>query len=189
MARGPERSQIPFEDVHVPPFRRRLVATAIDGLLIWAADMVLLGLVLAVARLAGVDAGAMPFALSVIASIVVAVAVPEARPGPRNGQSFGKQSLGMRVVHMEGFPVSLARATTRALVKWLPAPIAFVALFAAAGGANAGAAIFWGLILVVLGAPFADTQRRALHDRVTATMVLDAAAHPSDRGARDVTAR
>jgi uncharacterized RDD family membrane protein YckC len=175
--------------VRVAPFGRRLAATAIDGLLMWAANMVIVGPVLALARLFGVSAGALLFVLGAVAAIVIAVAVPEARPGDRNGQSFGKQSLGMRVALLEGGSLSLARATTRALIKWLPAPIAIVALFAAAAGLNGGAAIFWGLLLVVLVAPFADTQRRALHDRATGTIVLDAAPGRSGADSEEIAAR
>jgi uncharacterized RDD family membrane protein YckC len=179
MAGTPQTTPMSQDAIRVAPFGRRLAASAIDGLLIWAASMVVVGPVLALGRLVGVPAGGLLLVLGAVAAVVVAVAVPEARPAGRNGQSFGKQFLGMRVAHLASRrPLSLARAIARATIKWLPAPIAIVAMFFAAAGAAGGAAIFWGLLLVVLGAPFADTQRRAIHDRATGTIVLDVPADP-----------
>jgi uncharacterized RDD family membrane protein YckC len=177
------------EEVRIAPYRRRLAASLIDGLLIWAASLVLVGPVLALGRLVGASAGGLLLALGAISSVLVAVAVPEARPAGRNGQSLGKQFLGMRVTHLEGHPISLARAMGRATVKWLPVPVLIVALFAAAAGRNGGAAIFWGIILVVLAAPFADSQRRAIHDRAAGTVVVEAPAEPEGAGADEVPAR
>jgi uncharacterized RDD family membrane protein YckC len=84
------------------------------------------------------------------------------RPGERNGQTWGKQLLGIRVVRTNGVPMDFAHSAIReALVKWL--------------GLGIASAII-PLIPYLLDAlwPLWDDERRAIHDMVVGTRVVDA---------------
>ncbi len=83
------------------------------------------------------------------------------RAGPHNGQTLGKQALGIRVVRMSGEPQTFWSAAVREVaVKLL--------LFAGAGSMLFGVPS----LLDVLW-PLWDDQRRALHDMLVDTRVVD----------------
>jgi uncharacterized RDD family membrane protein YckC len=83
------------------------------------------------------------------------------RPAARNGQTLGKQAQGIRVVRDDGRPITLAAALLReVVVKSL--------LFLYAGA-------FFLLIpwLIDVLWPLWDEQRRALHDTMVSTHVVE----------------
>lgn len=84
------------------------------------------------------------------------------RPGPRNGQTVGKQALGIRVVRLGADPLTFWSAATReAVLKGL--------LFGGVGG------LFLGIptVLDILW-PLWDREGRALHDMLANTRVVRA---------------
>ena len=85
------------------------------------------------------------------------------RPGARNGQSFGKQVVGIRVIREDGQPFTFATAALREFV------IRYL-LFNLAGSITFGIA---GLLDVLW--PLWDDGNRALHDMLASTRVVRAA--------------
>lgn len=86
------------------------------------------------------------------------LAVTLARDGVHNGQTFGKQLLGVRVVTSEGVPVSYGRAVKREVLgNWL------INLFTFS---------FYSLVDYAFG--LFDGRRQCLHDKVASTYVLRA---------------
>jgi uncharacterized RDD family membrane protein YckC len=84
------------------------------------------------------------------------------RPGRRNGQTLGKQVLGIRVVRVDAAPVTLA---TVALRHWLMKYAVF--------GILAAATLYIATAVNYLRPAF-DAQGRALHDQVARTRVVRA---------------
>lgn len=83
-----------------------------------------------------------------------------ARSGTRNGQTLGKQAIGIRVVRVDGAPMTFATGVLRTLVgQQLPIAITFY-LYA----------------LVDYLWPLRDPRNQALHDKLAKTFVLRAAA-------------
>jgi uncharacterized RDD family membrane protein YckC len=78
------------------------------------------------------------------------------RAGPRNGQTLGKQALGIRVVCDDGRPMAFGRGCVRELLGK-----------ALLGAATAG---LWTLLDVVW--PLGDGRRQALHDKLATTTVV-----------------
>jgi uncharacterized RDD family membrane protein YckC len=104
--------------------------------------------------------------LVVIATLVVTVLLyaplTMRRPGARNGQTWGKQLVGIRVVRMSGEPSTFASAAVReAGAKLL--------LFGVGG-----ALLAWIPTLVDLLWPIWDDENRALHDMLVDTCVVRA---------------
>jgi uncharacterized RDD family membrane protein YckC len=84
------------------------------------------------------------------------------RPGARNGQTWGKQLVGIRVIRMSGEPSTLASAAVReAGAKFL--------LFGVGG-----ALLAWIPTVVDLLWPVWDQENRALHDMLVDTRVVRA---------------
>ena len=84
------------------------------------------------------------------------------RPGPRNGQTWGKQLLGIRVVRTNGLPMDFTWSALReALVKGLG--LGFLSTIIP-------------LLPYLLDAlwPLWDERNRAIHDMVVGTLVVDA---------------
>lgn len=78
------------------------------------------------------------------------------RPGDRNGQTFGKQLVGIRVVRDDGCPVGTGTVLRREmLLKWLLSTVT-LGLFE----------------LVDCLWPLGDATNRALHDKIVETHVL-----------------
>lgn len=84
------------------------------------------------------------------------------RPGPRNGQTLGKQAVGIRVVRMSGDSQTFWSAVLREVaIKSL--------LFAGVGGFLMGIPTLLDYLW-----PLWDDQRRALHDMLAGTRVVSA---------------
>ena len=84
------------------------------------------------------------------------------RPGARNGQTLGKQAVGIRVVRADGRPVDFATVALReiAVKYFLFQILAIVTLFVAT--------------LLDFLWPLWDHERRALHDMIASTRVMRA---------------
>lgn len=113
-----------------------------------------------VAAVAGFVAAILGLSLVVgmaIAAVVGALYAPivMSRPGERNGQTVGKQAVGLRVLRDEGTPVDFRTGLIRdGLLKYV------------VGAATVG------LFLIASGlASLGRDDRRALHDRVAGTLV------------------
>jgi uncharacterized RDD family membrane protein YckC len=84
------------------------------------------------------------------------------REGRYNGQTFGKQVTGCRVVRNDGTPFDFGSAALREIViKGL--------LFGAVGGSFGGVALLLDWLW-----PLWDDENRALHDMIAGTHVIEA---------------
>jgi uncharacterized RDD family membrane protein YckC len=142
----------------------RLAATLIDWLILLVPVGVLIAIIVAVA--AGSDTGAVVTTIvGFLAYLVVAFIYAPllmSRDGARNGQTWGKQILGIRVVRDGGEPVSFWYAALREIVvKGVAVTIASSIIPFIPWFLN----YFW---------PLWDDQNRALHDMVVSTHVLQA---------------
>jgi uncharacterized RDD family membrane protein YckC len=142
----------------------RVAAALIDGLVLLVPVIVLTIAVVAIA--AGSDTGAVVTGiLGFLAYLVVAFLYSPllmARAGEHNGQTWGKQALGIRVVRDNGDTMGFGWAALREIVvKGL--------LFWGIGG-------FFGYLPTLLDVlwPLWDDQNRALHDMVVSTHVVEA---------------
>jgi uncharacterized RDD family membrane protein YckC len=142
----------------------RVGAFLLDVLILTVPVIALIVLVVVVA--AGSDVGAVVVAIvAFLAYVVVALfyaPVLMARGGPRNGQTWGKQIVGIRVTRDSGQPVDLGFGFLREfVVKNL--------LFGTVGG-------FFLYIPTLLDWlwPLWDDQNRCLHDMVVSTHVVRA---------------
>jgi uncharacterized RDD family membrane protein YckC len=113
-------------------------------------------------KLLAVVLAALAFLLLLVAAAILYAPLLMRRPGERNGQTWGKQLLGIRVVRTNGVPMDFTWSALReALVK----------------GLGLG---FLSTIIPVLPYlldalwPLWDEQNRALHDMVVGTLVVDA---------------
>lgn len=137
---------------------RRFVALMFDGLLLFVVFVV----ALVVALAAGADEDSTEFV--VIGYGVYALALlfyyplTLSRSGAHNGQTFGKQLLKVRVVTVEGEPVTFWRAARRDVL-----------------GTTVLGAITFGLYSLI-DCPWAlpDARRQALHDKIASTYVFKA---------------
>jgi len=148
----------------------RLGATLLDFLIVTAAGFVL-GLIFGLALGAGFAAsGGSNTGLSIAANVLgiligfgiyaVYTGALMTRSGPRNGQTLGKQALGIRVIRTDAQPVSLG---TVALRHWLMKYFVF--------GALAIVTLYLATLLNYLW-PLWDEEKRALHDMVANTRVV-----------------
>jgi uncharacterized RDD family membrane protein YckC len=143
----------------------RLAALIIDGLILLI-PIAILGFVV-VGAVVGDDTGWVEYLLSgILYTLVVAVVVlfyaPTlmARDGRHNGQSWGKQALGIRVVRDSGETVGFGWAVLReVVVKQLLVGIASAIIPFIPWFLN----YFW---------PLWDDQNRALHDMVVSSHVV-----------------
>lgn len=140
----------------------RVGATVLDGLILLIPVIVLVVIIVGVA--AGSEAGAIVTAIIGFLSYFIATLfyapVLMSRGGERNGQTFGKQALGIRVTRDNGQPFDMGAAFIRELaVKNL--------LFGFIGS-------FFFSIPTLLDWlwPLWDDQNRALHDMVVKTHVM-----------------
>lgn len=147
----------PWTGAPLASYGRRARAALIDALATvapLAAGALLLAL--------GADAAAAVLGLAGLAGALLYAPLTLRRPGARNGQTLGKQVQGIRVVRDDGRPIALAAGLLReAVVKSL--------LFLYVGA-------FFLLIpwLIDLLWPLRDEQRRALHDTIVSTHVVEA---------------
>lgn len=142
----------------------RLGAYLIDGLILLVPAIVLTVIVVAIA--AGSDTGAIVTGiLGFLAYLVVLflyAPVLMARDGQYNGQTWGKQMLGIRVVRDNGQTMSFGWAALREIaIKGLAVTIASSIIPIIPWFLN----YFW---------PLWDDQNRALHDMVVSTHVVQA---------------
>jgi uncharacterized RDD family membrane protein YckC len=97
------------------------------------------------------------------------------RSGPRNGQTFGKQIVGIRAIRADHQPIAAGQALLReAVAKWLLIAVTSAAVSWVLGYADAGLVGLVAGVIVWYGPAFADVQHRALHDRLLDTRVIDA---------------
>lgn len=82
------------------------------------------------------------------------------RRGERNGQTLGKQALGIRVVRADAAPMNASSALVREFV----------------GKGLLGLVPFFSIVDYLL--PFADVRRQAIHDKIATTFVVRADAVP-----------
>ena len=140
----------------------RVGAQILDWLILTVPVVVIVVLVVVVA--AGSDVGAVVTGLIAFLAYVVAAIfyapVLMKRPGARNGQTWGKQALGIRVVHDTGQEVDLGYGFLREVaVKYL--------LFGVVGG-------FFASIPTIVDYlwPLWDAENRALHDMIVKSHVV-----------------
>jgi uncharacterized RDD family membrane protein YckC len=103
------------------------------------------------------------------------------RRGEHNGQTLGKQRLGLRVIRNDGKPVDIRTALMReGVVKTLPGVIGSVS-------ALVGVASTFFLLLDYLW-PLRDNENRAIHDLVAETHIVQTGKQPAyTPGASEVT--
>jgi uncharacterized RDD family membrane protein YckC len=138
-------------------------ATLIDFVILLVPVILLTVIVIGIA--AGSDAGAaITGLLGFLAYLVVAFLYAPllmARDGARNGQTWGKQAVGVRVIRNTGEPISFGFAALREIaVKGLLVGIASSII----------PLIPW---LLDVCWPLWDDENRALHDMVVSTHVVD----------------
>jgi uncharacterized RDD family membrane protein YckC len=142
----------------------RAGATVIDGLILLVPSLVLIGVVVAVALSSDVG-GIVVGVVSFLAFLVVAflyAPILMARDGERNGQTWGKQVVGVRVVRDNGQPMDFGFAALREIaLKGLALGIA-------------GSIIPLIPYLLNYLWPLWDDQNRALHDMIVSTHVVQA---------------
>jgi uncharacterized RDD family membrane protein YckC len=145
----------------------RAAAWLIDLLVV---SVVFLAVVLVIAAAAGgigelstgaAIASAVVFGLAFVVALAFYAPLLMMRSGPHNGQTLGKQAIGIRVVRDNGAPMSFGWATLREVV--------FKGLVPALLN---GVLIGWIVQLVDYLWPLWDGENRALHDIVAATHVL-----------------
>jgi len=149
---------------------RRLGAFAIDFLIVFVPALILIaifagGLIAVGDEDAGVAAFIGALVVTVLALVVVSLLYAPLlmkRPGERNGQTWGKQLLGIRVVRLSGQPFSFGSAALREVVlKNLAVGLASTVIPLIPWFLN----FFW---------PLWDDENRALHDMVVSTRVVKA---------------
>ncbi len=135
----------------------RVGATLIDWSVAWGIAIVAVissALTTAVFGAAQADGRLLLFAF-VLGSVVFNCALM-ARRGPNNGQTLGKQAVGIRVVRADGRPVGLGLALVREGVLKTVVSVALLGI---------------GWLIDALW-PLADRQNRALHDLAVGTRVI-----------------
>ena len=142
----------------------RVGATVLDGLILFVPVAVLGGGAVAVAVNAGGAVEVIGWALAVliyVAAVTLYAPLLMARGGERNGQTWGRQIVGIRVVRDSGDQLTLGTAFVReTVVKWL--------LFGTVGG------FFFIPTLLDWLWPLWDGENRALHDFIVSTHVVAA---------------
>lgn len=102
-----------------------------------------------------------PFALAALFSPAGVAIYLMARDGPHNGQTFGKQIADIRVISLDGGPMTVGRAASRELL-WRFLILGMI------GGILVIPALlnlFW---------PLFDARYQALHDKGARTLVIEA---------------
>jgi uncharacterized RDD family membrane protein YckC len=95
------------------------------------------------------------------------------RPGARNGQTIGKQLVGIRAARVDGTPIGVGTALLReVLAKGLLIGITSSLVSGLLGFVDGGSIGLVVAVAVWYGPAFADEQRRALHDRMLGTRVV-----------------
>lgn len=140
----------------------RLGAMLIDALILLVPTGLLIAIVVAVAlgsEVAGVVVGIVSFFVFVLVYLLYAP-ILMMRQGPHNGQSWGKQVLGIRVIRDNGQPFDFGSAALREIVlKTLAVGVASMIVPLIPWFLD----YFW---------PLWDDQNRALHDMGASTHVV-----------------
>ena len=106
--------------------------------------------------------GLIAYVSLLFAAVILYAPLLMRRPGARNGQTWGKQLVGIRVVRTNGVPMDFTHSAIReALVKGL-------------GLGFASSIIPFIPYLLDALWPLWDDERRAIHDMVVGTRVVDA---------------
>jgi uncharacterized RDD family membrane protein YckC len=164
----PPVGQPPYQPVYQQPVQpmfgpymlaswgSRVGAALLDGLFAGVAVAVLVGIVVAA------DAGVAAVLIAYLLVFLLYYPLAMMRPGAPNGQSLGKQIVGIRVIRDTGEPMTFGYAVLREFV-------IRVLLFGVVGTITFGIAP----LLDVLW-PLWDNENRALHDMVAGTHVVRA---------------
>jgi uncharacterized RDD family membrane protein YckC len=163
--KGPHGQPI-FNGVECATWGSRVGAYLLD-FLFGVVIPVAIGIPLAASGVSGLDTvGAVIILAAIIIGFPVCSAIVESRSGAHNGQTWGKQIVGIRVIRDGGETVGFGYAFLREfLVRWLL--IGFI------GG------LFFIPPLLDLLWPIWDESNRALHDMVVNSHVVRADAPPS----------
>jgi uncharacterized RDD family membrane protein YckC len=163
--KGPHGQPI-FNGVECATWGSRVGAYLLD-FLFGVVIPVAIGIPLAASGVSGLDTvGAVIILAAIIVGFPVCSAIVESRSGAHNGQTWGKQIVGIRVIRDGGETVGFGYAFLREfLVRWLL--IGFI------GG------LFFIPPLLDLLWPIWDESNRALHDMVVNSHVVRADAPPS----------
>lgn len=152
------------EDRVLASWGRRAAALLIDGVIVWllAIPIIAVFFLFAGSSIGGLIAAYL--AASVLPSVVALIYYPAllGRHGDRNGQTYGKQALGLRVVSTSatGPEVTTGQAVLRDVVM---RQLLFAGL---------GALLLWIPLLLDCLWPLWDQDRRALHDMAASTIVV-----------------
>jgi uncharacterized RDD family membrane protein YckC len=148
----------------------RAVAYLIDGLIVGVpAAIVLVALGVGIFASEDSDTGVVALVVGFIVSLLVFLAIAllyapllMRRPGERNGQTWGKQAMSIRVVRTNGLPVDFGTGALREIV-----------LKNLAVGIASSVVPFVPYLLNFLW-PLWDDENRALHDMAAQTRVVRA---------------
>lgn len=100
-------------------------------------------------------------------SIYVLLLLP--RSAPHNGQTLGKQALGIAIMRNDGYPLDLTTTSIRELLcKGLPPLIVTLLII---GGVRVASLLLLAVLLDYLW-PLWDSENRALHDHIAQTHVV-----------------
>jgi uncharacterized RDD family membrane protein YckC len=114
------------------------------------------------------------FVIGFVVWVVLTVCLVRRR-GARNGQTLGKQIVGIRVVRADRASVGLGLALLREIVtKWVLISVVATLISWLLGFLDGGSIGFLVAAAVWYLPAFADDQRRALHDRMCFTRVVAA---------------
>lgn len=165
MSGAPGRAALPaFAGARLAGWWSRVGATVLDGLILTVPVVLIAGIVVAVAARSQVGAVLVGMAGLVAYLFALLFYAPAlmARQGAGNGQTWGKQIIGIRVVRDGGQPFELGYGFLRELlVKHL--------LFGLVGGL-----LLWIPTIVDYLWPLWDDQNRCLHDMLVSTHVVAA---------------
>lgn len=146
------------------PWGRRAAALMIDGLIIFVAAILMTTIFIAIFFASGDEGmgiilGYLFFLLFQMVAAAVYYPALLARTGARNGQTLGKQVMGIRVRHASGVPVSVGHAVLREVV-----------LRQFVIGGIGSFFVFLPVLLDMLW-PLWDDENRSLHDLGATTIV------------------
>ncbi len=117
--------------------------------------------------------------LGVVAWLVLSVWLVR-RPGARNGQTLGKQLVGIRVVRKDHGEIDVGWALLREIMtRWVLILVVAGFISGALGFVDGGVIGLFVAIAVWYVPAFIDDQRRALHDHLCSTRVVAAGALPA----------
>jgi uncharacterized RDD family membrane protein YckC len=144
---------------------RRVGATMLDNLLLLLATGAVFVVVVAASgdtEAAGVSAYLAYLFFSLVVYGLIYAPLLMAREGARNGQTLGKQALGIRVVRLDGQPMNYRTSTLR---EWVAKILVF----------QIAAAFVLGIATLVDDLwPLWDKRNQSLHDKLATTVVMRA---------------